>query len=317
MEPNGRIITLGLTPAWDMICRGNDLAWGDHPVMEQQTLHPAGKAVNIATALAWLGQDNVATGLWGQEDHDQMQHHLQRVAPQIKLDMIPVPGRTRINVTVLDQSRSQELHLRCPNTLWSPRNLQTLKRRLAQLIQPHDTCILAGALPSADLSNEVLELCRTCAEVAQTRLVIDAHGPVFKTLVEAGLPWLITPNVAELNELLGRRVRNTARSLPRAARELLGRVGMVLVSRGKLGAVLVTRSGAWQGRCAKSNKVFSTVGCGDFLLAGFVQALQQGRPLRSALTQAIKVASARAWGWHDDRTWSSVQREIRVDVTRL
>jgi len=153
--------------------------------------------------------------------------------------------------------------------------------------------------------------------VAHTRLVLDAHGPVFKTLVEAALPWLITPNVAELNELLGRPIRNTASCLAQAAHELLDRVDMVLVSRGKLGVVLVTRTGAWQGRCTHSHKVFSTVGCGDFLLAGFVQALQHRRPLRSALAQAIKVASARAWGWPDHQTWSAARRQIKVDVTRI
>jgi 1-phosphofructokinase len=317
MGHKGRIITLGLTPAWDMTCRGSHLAWGEHPMLEQQRLCPAGKALNISLALAWLGQDSVATGLWGQEDYAQMQNQLQQVAAQISLGMTPVPGRTRINVTVLDRARSQELHLRCPNTLYSSQTLQALSASLVKCIRPHDTCILAGALPSADLAEELLDLCQCCVAPAHTRLVLDGHGPMFKALVETGQAWLIKPNVAELNELLGRRIRNTPACLAKAARALLDRVDMVLVSRGKLGAVLVTRTGAWQGRCSNLHRVFSTVGCGDFLLAGFVQALGRNARIRTALSQALKVASARAWGWPDGRTWHASQRLIKVDVQRL
>jgi len=317
MAHKGRIITLGLTPAWDMTCRGSRLAWGAHPMLEQQHLCPAGKALNISLALAWLGQDSVATGLWGQEDYTQMQHQLQQIAPQIRLGMIPVPGRTRINVTVLDQARSQELHLRCPDTLYSPQTLQALSASLTQCVRPYDVSILAGALPSADLAEALLDLCHRSVTPTNTGLILDGHGPMFKALVDTGLACLIKPNVAELNELLGRRIRNTPLCLAKAARELLDRVEMVLISRAKLGAVLVTRSGTWQGRCINSHKVFSTVGCGDFLLAGFVQALHKGARMHTALSQAIKVASARAWGWYERQTWSSARRKIMVDVTRL
>jgi 1-phosphofructokinase len=317
IEHKGRIITLGLTPAWDMICRGSHLAWGEHPVLEQQTLRPAGKALNISLALAWLGQESVTTGLWGQDDYAQMQHCLQHTAPQIKLDLTPVPGRTRINVTVLDQAKPKELHLRCPSTLCSREALQTLVHELAQAVRPHDICIMAGSLPSPDLNDDVLGLCRTCVAPAHTRLVLDAHGPMFKKIINAGLPWLIKPNVAELNELLGRRIKNTPACLMNAARELLDRVEMVLVSRGKLGAVLVTRTGAWQGRCTSSAKVVSTVGCGDFLLAGFVQGMRHSARVHTALALALKVATARAWAWPDCKTWRAAQRGIRVDVERL
>ena len=317
MGTPGRIITLGLTPAWDMTCRGSDLAWGAHPMLEQQCLCPAGKALNISLALAWLGQDSVATGLWGQEDYAQMQHQLRQIAPQIRLGMTAVPGRTRINVTVLDQARSQELHLRCPDTLHSPKALRTLSASLKRCMRPHDTCILAGALPAADLTEAMLELCQRCVSSAHTRLVLDGHGPMFKTLVDTGGICLIKPNVAELNELLGRPIRNTAPCLARAARELLDRVEMVMISRGKLGAVLVTRNSAWQGRCVNSHQVCSTVGCGDFLLAGFVQALHRRARMHTALSQAIKVASARAWGWYGQQTWPSARRQIKVEMQGL
>ena len=130
MKIQGNIITVGLSPAWDLTCQGNNLRWGEHPVLDGQHMVPAGRALNVSRALAWLGHANVAAGLWGQEDHQQMQDHLARTCPKIQRHMTPVAGRTRINVTVLDQSRHQELHLRSAQSLVSRSALETLDQDL-------------------------------------------------------------------------------------------------------------------------------------------------------------------------------------------
>jgi fructose-1-phosphate kinase PfkB-like protein len=100
-----------------------------------------------------------------------------------------------------------------------------------------------------------------------------------------------------LRELLGEQVKDGPVSLVKAGRRLLDKVDVVLISRGAKGAIVVTKDGAWQGRCIGSVKVFSTVGCGDFLLAGFLKAFKDGSGMKAALMAAIKVATARAWGW--------------------
>ncbi len=69
-------------------------------------------------------------------------------------------------------------------------------------------------------------------------------GPLFDGLVQASLPWLIKPNVAELGELLGTPIPNRASSLLKAARTLTDKVPNILISRGKLGVLLVTSNRA-------------------------------------------------------------------------
>ncbi|MCJ7673527.1 MAG: PfkB family carbohydrate kinase, partial [Sedimentisphaerales bacterium] len=120
-----------------------------------------------------------------------------------------------------------------------------------------------------------------------------------------------------LGEVLSEQVEDNSAALLRAGRRLLEKVDVVLISRGRKGAVLVMRQSAWQGRCRGYRKTRSTVGCGDYLLAGFLKGLKEGGGPGSALKTAIKAASARAWGWDERKTWPQVQKRITVGVNRI
>jgi fructose-1-phosphate kinase PfkB-like protein len=106
-------------------------------------------------------------------------------------------------------------------------------------------------------------------------------------------------------------------SLAKAASELLDKVKIVLISRGPKGAVVVTRQGTWQGQAVGRKRVLSTVGCGDYLLAGFLKSLKNGAGDGFALATAIRVATAKAWGWTENKTWQKVQRKIKVEISGI
>ena len=72
MRTGGKIITVGLCPAWDIVCKGRGLDWGQHQMVNSTRCQPAGKALNISRALAWMGMETIAAGLWGQQDMEQM-----------------------------------------------------------------------------------------------------------------------------------------------------------------------------------------------------------------------------------------------------
>ena len=151
----------------------------------------------------------------------------------------------------------------------------------------------------------------------KARVVVDTHSQALKSLVEAGLPWLIAPNVEELAQLLGAEVKDTPAKLVVAARSLLDRVPTILVSRGAKGAILVTKRGAWSGRATMRGKVLETVGCGDYLLAGLLAGYSRAGNARTALSTALKVATARAQGWSETHTWLQARSEIGIRVETL
>jgi fructose-1-phosphate kinase PfkB-like protein len=171
-------------------------------------------------------------------------------------------------------------------------------------------------MPEDALLDEVVKIAEACRNMG-ARVVLDTYGCALKRIFEAGLAWSINPNVEELRGLLGVRVRDNPVSLAKAGRRLLSRVEAVLISRSEKGGVLVTEQGAWQGRCVGRATVLSTVGCGDYLLAGFLKGFRGGSDPGSALATALKVATARAWGWTGSRTWPQVRRQMRVKVVQI
>jgi len=316
MADDCSIITVGLSPAWDIACRGRHLDWGLHKDIDEQTIKPAGKALNISRALAWMGQKSVAAGLWGREDYDQMLEYMRPLRGLVDIRLTAVEGRTRQNVTVVDTADGREMHLRSKNRPASAKALRKLKADLKRIVRRGSICVFAGVMPADVLVGEIVKIAEVCRNMG-ARVVLDTYGCALKRIFEAGLAWSINPNVEELRGLLGVRVRDNPVSLARAGRRLLSRVEAVLISRSEKGGVLVTKEGAWQGRCVGRAKVLSTVGCGDYLLAGFLKGLRDGSGPGAALKTAIQVATARAWGWTEERPWSEAKQRIRIEGRRI
>jgi len=313
MKDSGRIVTIGLSPAWDISCRGRDLEWGRHLDLDEQVIRPAGKALNVSYALAWMGGQSVAAGLWGREDYDEMRRAVERLGGPIDVHMTAAEGRTRQNVTVVDTLRHREMHLRRRSDLASERSLRQLNADLSKLVHAGDVCVFAGATPAGALLEPTVDLVRTCHR-AGARIAADTHGPALGGIVETGLPWLIAPNVEELCELLGFAVDDAPERLAEAGRRLLNKMDMILISRGEKGALIVTKDGAWNGRCETQGAVLSTVGCGDCLLAGFLAGARETGDPAAALARGLQVATARAWGWMDRQSWTQVDKKIVVTV---
>jgi len=308
VENYGRIVTVGVAPAWDIVCRGRDLDWGRHAQIDDQTIRPAGKALNVSYALAWMGRPSVAAGLWGREDYDQMHRAVERWGGLVEVRMTAAEGSTRQNFTIVDTLHHREMHLRRSSDLVSERSLRQLEADLAEIVRPGDTCVFAGAMPQ-----QATDPVRACRRLG-ARIAVDTYGPALRSIVGAGLPWLISPNVEELRELLGSAMEDTPERLAEAGRGLLDKIEVVLISRGEKGALIVTEEGAWTGHCPTPGEVLSTVGCGDYLLAGFLAGFQETGDPSAALARGLKAATARAWGWAQTRCWADVHKEIAVVV---
>ncbi|HUT45984.1 MAG TPA: PfkB family carbohydrate kinase [Sedimentisphaerales bacterium] len=316
MRQRNSIITIGLSPAWDITCRGRNIDWGLHQEIDEQTVRPAGKALNVSKALAWMGQRNIAAGLWGSGDHEQMLAAVRSLWPSIRVKLTAVAGGTRKNITIVDSARNKEMHLRNKSRLASAKTLKKLHTDLKAIVHEGGVCVLAGTMPDGGLLDDVVRLVELCRSRG-AKIVLDTSGRPLKEIINTGSAWLIKPNVEELCELLGEQIKDGPVSLAKAGRKLLDKVEIVLISRGARGGVVVTKNGAWQGRCTGREKVFSTVGCGDFLLAGFLKALEDGSGTDLALKTAIKVATARAWGWTEKMSWPDVKSRIHVQVGQI
>jgi len=311
------IITIGLSPTWDITCFGRNLSWGSHQVIDAQTIQPAGKALNVSRALAWMGQRSIAAGLWGRDDYPQMLEAVKALKLRnVKVRMTAVAGATRRNVTVVDTAKNRDMHLRSENRLVSRNALRKLRADLPSTVKKGSICVFAGTMPDGALLGDVIRVIKACASRG-ARVVLDTSGRALSQIVETGVVWMIKPNVAELCELAGQKIKDTPTHLACAGAEWLDKVDIILISRGAKGSVVVTREGAWKSESSGREKVISTVGCGDYLLAGFLKSLSDKSNPASALRTATKVATAKAYGWTESKTWPQVKRLIQARTGRV
>ena len=308
-----KIITVGLCPCWDIICEGGNLSWSGHQRIDRQSSRPAGKALNLSRALTWMQTNNTAAGLWGRDDYAEMLREIKPLQKYLKVRFTVVRGQTRRNVTVIDTKNRREMHLRSPSLLASGSALKSLRADLKHIVKPDCLCVFSGSLPSEPYLPAVLSMVNDCRERG-AKIILDTSGKPLRAMVESGGLFLLKPNVAELQELIGTSIRNTPAALIKAGRILLDRAKMILISRGAKGSVLVTRTRIWQAKGICRGRVHSTVGCGDYLLAGFLQGVSQGRNRRSALQLGLQAATAKAYRLEHRYTWNQVRRKIRVDI---
>lgn len=316
MNRNSSIITVGLCPSWDTVLCFDGIEWGQHKTVSSAATRPAGKALNISHALAWMGRKNIAAGLWGQDDFEQMLKAMRPLRQLVKVKMTAAEGGTRRNVTVVDTAKEKEMHLRNRSELASKKALRKLEADLLAIVNKNSVCVFAGMMPEDEFIKDVIRIIQSCKRRGAA-IVVDTYGIALKRILDTGAVWMIKPNVEELRELIGKKIADNPAALVRAGRKLLDKVEVVVISRGKNGAVVVSNKGSWQGRCVGRSGVLSTVGCGDFLLAGFLKGLKDKSDFGSALRTGIQVATARAWGWTEGISRPGAEREIKTTVERV
>jgi len=152
--------------------------------------------------------------------------------------------------------------------------------------------VFSGSLPpgvSPARQAEMIGLCRSAGSEA----AVDGSGPALAAAVRAE-PWLIKPNRHEFEELLGRALTGTE-DLLEAGRRMARSIPLVLVSCGAEGAYLFASGEAWHGRCeVPAQRIVSTVGCGDTLLAGFLAGCYRNVSITESLRLAVAAAGATA-----------------------
>ena len=310
------IVTVGICPCWDIICRVEGISWGDHKPMASQRCVPAGKAMNISRALAWMGSKSTAAGLWGRGDYEQMREALGDLRGHIDICMTQVEGQTRRNVTIVDTHNAREMHLRAESDLAGTKSLRLLADDLGRFVGEQSVCVFAGAMPQGELLDDAIVMIDKLRKRG-VGIIADTSGVALKRIVDLGDIKIIKPNVEELSELVGYSVADSTEAIAVAAGGLCDRVRTVLVSRGRNGALVIGADRVLNGVVkTEQDAAVSTVGCGDYLLAGFIGGLSDADgDERQALEQAVKAATARAWGWHDKMEWSEAQKTIEVETT--
>jgi 1-phosphofructokinase len=289
------IVTVTLNPALDKTLRVPDFAVGQHARARLVELIPAGKGINVGRGLSRFGSCATACGLVGRSELEAYRRVLEQEG--VDCALTPVEGTTRTNTTILDPVHGTTTHLREEGFTVCQKDVRRLTDALRKRLEQTDTAVrvvFAGSLPPGLGPEDFVHLLENCRETG-ARIIVDTSGSPLRQAVDSGTLDAVKPNLTELGQCLGRKAEEE--ECVEAARELLGCVDTVLLTLGERGAWLVREDAQIGAQCRLDpGKVENTVGCGDAFLAGWLEAIEEGKSPREALRWAVCAGAASARG---------------------
>ena len=260
-----KIITLTLSPAFDVHLSVPNFAAERENLVEASTRDIGGKGINISRALTENGVSNISLVVLGNENSEDFLRGMDACGLNERITL-NVDGRIRENMTVHPEN--------APETRISFKGFRAdegLLDRVFSLIAPDSDTVVTftGSLPGGITDNETEDFLRRIVD-SGAKLVIDSKSVPLDMLKRIN-PWLIKPNSEELAAYLGELDFD---GIVKAASELhRGGIVNALISLGGDGSVLACDEGIFKVTAPKIN-VVSTIGAGDSMIAGFIAAME-------------------------------------------
>jgi len=290
------IYTVTFSPSLDYIVYTPRMRLGEVNRAEQEFIYPGGKGINVSILLSRLGIENKAIAFLAGFTGEALKNMLQKDLHGAEYIYLP-EGNTRINVKVKANEES-ELNGRGPSI--SADKMDELMQKLNRL-KSGDVLVLAGNAPIASCSyGDIMK----ALQGKGILFVIDTTGEQLLNTLQYK-PFLIKPNIHELEELFGKKLTTKDDVIKYA--EKLRQLGArnVIVSMGKEGAILLAEDGGIFERCAPKGNAVNTVGSGDSMVAGFLAGWHNTGDYEKALVTGIAAGSATAF-----TAWLAEKEEI-------
>ncbi len=282
------IYTVTFNPALDYVVKVEHFALGQVNRTIEEHIYYGGKGLNVSRVLKKLGHDSVALGFVAGFTGDELERGVKALG--IIPEFIHVKrGLTRINVKLKAEVES-EINGTGPEI--SREDMDCFFGRLERL-KAGDLLVLSGSVPKsigADIYKKIME------RLAGRGILISVDAE--KDLLLPVLPYhpfLIKPNLHELEELFGAALASEEEILRYAGR--LRKLGAknVLVSMAGEGSLLLDEAGNSHRERAAKGTVKNSVGAGDSMVAGFLAGYLERADYEHALRLGTAAGSATAF----------------------
>ncbi len=265
MEIGGQkmVYTVTVNPAVDYYVYTDALRVGEIGRATGETVSFGGKGINVSRVLSAFGVENRALGFLAGFTGRAIEEALREEGIDTDFSFLP-GGMTRINVKLRHGAETDVNGLGAEVPVEA---LPLLCDRLSAL-REGDVLVLAGSSPRG-LPDTVYGDILAHVSGSGAYTVVDASGELLLYALREK-PFLVKPNLKELETVLGRTLP-TEDDLLWGARKLrtLG-ARNVLLSLGKDGAMLLLESGEGYRISAARGECVNSVGAGDAMLAGFL-----------------------------------------------
>jgi 1-phosphofructokinase len=284
-----QVTTLTLNPAIDQTLEVEQFEIDHVNRVSVSRSNAGGKGVNVASCLADWGVSVCASGLLGMDNSEVFTKLFEQ--KKIINGFIRCNGSTRTNIKILNKQNGETTDLNMPGLDISQLSLDMLFAKLNEL-ENGSILVLSGSLPKGcpdDFYSQIME------ELApkNLRVIVDTSGPALNFILNNNVtkPFMIKPNLHELETFVGRELQETTEIIKAAQKLNASGIENIIVSMGSAGSLFVCSKGVLHAS-PPTIQADSSVGAGDAMVAGLVAALIEGLDLEAT----AKLATAFAVG---------------------
>jgi 6-phosphofructokinase 2 len=282
------IVTLTPNPAIDLSTSVERIVPVRKLRCTPQRRDPGGGGVNVARVIKRFGGDVEAIlpigGFTGQL--------LRRLIDdeEIPNRVIAAEAETREDFSVTDQSTAQQYRFVLPGMPLREAEWRGCLGALAATMPRPKFVVGSGSL-TPGVPDDFYAQAGAIARQLGAKFVVDTSGAPLAAAIEHGV-YMIKPNLREMRDLVGVELLGQNDWI-NAAREYIdaGKVEVVALSLGHLGALLVTQDQALRSQ-ALAIKPVSSVGAGDSFLGAMIFSLAKGNNLADAFRLGMAAGSS-------------------------
>ena len=257
------IYTVTFNPAVDYVMHTRGMKTGSVNRSESEEIYFGGKGINVSLVLSQLGISSIALGFVAGFTGKAIEEGISQKG--IETDFVHLKkGFSRINVKIKSDDET-ELNGQGPEITGEA--LEDLFGKLEKL-KDGDMLILAGSIPNS-LPADIYEKILAAVSDRKIKTVVDATKNLLLNVLKYK-PFLIKPNIHELEEMFGVTLKTNEETAEYARRLKEMGAQNVLVSMAGDGALLLDENGKIHICGVCKGKVKNSVGAGDSMVAGFI-----------------------------------------------
>lgn len=302
------IITVTLNPAVDKTYETTRLIPGQVNRMESVKNLAGGKGINVSKVLRQYGYPVKALGFLGGYTGRFIGEYVEKIGALCRFT--PIEGETRSSINILsgDGYVTEVLE---PGPVISEGEFAAFCKGFEEELGDCSCVILSGSAPKGVSPSVYRELIEQ-AKKQDKKVFLDTSGDFLREGAKAA-PFLLKPNVKELELLVDRRLRSVAEIADAAVFLRQRGISHVLVSMGERGLLYADGDKLLWAKAPKI-KAVNTVGCGDSVVAAFAMAYESGYETEELLRFCTGVSAANAATAESGKIPIELAKELQKQV---
>ena len=251
-----------------------------------------GKGTHVSINLKLLGVQNTALGIALGENGKKIVKNLEGWGIDVQYLHFALPGmESRTNYEIVEDSGHICTMFTERGPLLPVSITDDLLKQIKELLKPGDMLVLAGDANNVE-DTAIYSKLALAAKKPGVKVFLDASGNYLKEGLHSS-PFLIKPNLEELNFIAGRDLKTEAEIV--AAMQSLDafNIPMVAMTWGRNGAIVKNDQDFFRVEPIKVQAV-NEVGCGDAFLSGVIAGMVQNLSMEETCKLAAAVSAAAA-----------------------